>query len=80
MQDKTLKLHQGNMYCSMCVFNVVAALSKLENVSEFGVDINTKTITIKLRDDKCDVKEIRTLVNQALTQGAVSCPMEGQTG
>lgn len=65
-------IHQGNMFCTMCLLNVTNALSSLKGyVVAFGIDINTKMIHIEVINGGLSLKTIRNIINQALTTGSI---------
>ena len=73
MKSRKIELRQHNMYCSMCLLNVATVLSEKEGVIEFSIDLDNNTVTVKSRDGTLSRKEIRALINQALTVGATPC-------
>lgn len=72
MQNITYEFHQVNMYCNMCLINVVGVLSHMNNVTEFSVDLNRRLIRVVFGSNAPEKNEIRTIINQALTRGVTS--------
>lgn len=69
MQTKSIEIHQTNMFCSRCLYNVLMALSKVDHIKDLDIDLNSKMIKMKYQDDELSNKEIRCMINKAITTG-----------
>ena len=69
MKYESWKLYQGNMFCSKCLMCIAVLLSKLTAVKWFGVDLDSRTVTVKIHKGFISRKLLRTLINEALTYG-----------
>lgn len=72
MQNTIYEFHQENMYCNMCLVNVVGVLSHLNDITEYDVDLNRKLIRVVFSDNAPRKKKLAALINQALTRGMAS--------
>ncbi len=63
---KDISVKVSGMVCSMCAQGIQKKFSKLEEVKEIKVDLDTKVVSIKTKDD-LDVKDekIKELIQEA---------------
>lgn len=69
MKKHTIKFKQENILCHRCVMNAAKALSQIENIEEFNVDIDSKIIQVTYKSDKISKEIIREVVNNFIISG-----------
>jgi hypothetical protein len=74
IMNKTIyQFHQGNMFCTMCLLNVANVFSEMRDVvTAYSIDTNKKTIRVELANNVLDEETLRTLIDRALANEAVS--------
>ena len=66
---KTIEFRQRNMYCNICMMNVLSVLSGLRGVRELNINMQNKTIYLQTENNAMGKQKIQELVNKALTFG-----------
>lgn len=69
MKKHTIKFKQENILCHKCVINAAKALSKIENIREFNVDIDSKMIQVIYESDKISTEILKEVVNNSIISG-----------
>lgn len=71
MKIYTVRLKQDNMLCRKCLLNVVKALSHVEGIKEFDVNLDKKSIKIEYDNEKLSRQIIQNIVNESIIKGKV---------
>lgn len=69
METRIIEIYQRNMYCSKCLHNVIKVLSGLEDVKDFYINMNDKTIKITYHDEVIGKNRIQAMIAHAITNG-----------
>lgn len=69
MKKHTIKFKQENILCHKCVINAAKALSQIENIREFNIDIDSKMIQVIYESDKISTEILKEVVNNSIISG-----------
>lgn len=72
MAFKSIEIHQSNMYCQHCFYNVVKAISQIDSIKYLDINMSDKTIKIKYQDKTLNNKSIRYFINKAIITGRIN--------
>lgn len=72
MKIHSVNLKQDNMLCRKCLLNVVKALSFIEGIQEFEVNLEKKRIKVIYDNKKFSRQIIQDIVNESIIRGKVN--------
>ena len=71
MKKHTIKFKQENILCHKCIINAAKALSQIENILEFNIDIDSKMIQVIYESDKISTEILKEVVNNSIISGKI---------
>lgn len=72
MKEHKVNLKQVDMLCSRCVLNVAKALSRVDGISEFDVNLKDKEIKVTYDNENFSHQNIHDIVIESITKGKVN--------
>lgn len=72
MKKHTIVFKKVDILCYRCLLNIVNALSPIEGIQEFNVNLENKRVKIIYTDEKYTRKKFINIINESIIRGKVT--------